>query len=55
MRDELVTREIVRRSGQQAVPQIDINWRIVVGFDRGKLANLLGIKHEKETLPSHRP
>jgi len=47
-RDERAAREIVRRSGQQAVPQIDINGRIVVGFDRGKLANLLGIRHEKE-------
>jgi len=47
-RDEQAAREIVRRSGQQAVPQIDINGRIVVGFDRGKLENLLGIRHEKE-------
>ena len=43
-RDERAAREIVRRSGQQAVPQIDINGRIVVGFDRAKLANLLGIR-----------
>jgi glutaredoxin-like YruB-family protein len=42
-RDEHAAREIVRRSGMQAVPQIDINGRIVVGFDRGKLATLLGI------------
>ena len=47
-RDERAAREIVRRSGQQAVPQIDVNGRIVVGFDRGKLANLLGIRQEKE-------
>lgn len=47
-RDERAAREIVRRSGQQAVPQTDINGRIVVGFDRGKLAALLGIKHETE-------
>jgi len=47
-RDERAAREIVRRSGQQAVPQIDVNGRIVVGFDRGKLANLLGITREKE-------
>lgn len=41
--DEQAAREIVRRSGQQAVPQIDINGRIVVGFDRMKLSGLLGI------------
>lgn len=51
-RDERAAREIVRRSGQQAVPQIDINGRIVVGFDRGKLATLLGIRHEKERTES---
>ena len=47
-RDDRAAREIVRRSGQQAVPQIDVNGRIVVGFDKGKLANLLGIRQEKE-------
>jgi glutaredoxin-like YruB-family protein len=51
-RDERAAREIVRRSGQQAVPQIDINGRIVVGFDRGKLAGLLGITSEKEKTES---
>jgi glutaredoxin-like YruB-family protein len=45
-RDRSAAREIVRRSGRQAVPQIDVNGRIVVGFDRGKLASLLGITHE---------
>ncbi|MBN2301757.1 MAG: glutaredoxin [Lentisphaerae bacterium] len=47
-RDERAAREIVRRSGQQAVPQIDINGRIVVGFDKGKLAGLLGITNKNE-------
>lgn len=47
-RDEQAAREIVRRSGQRAVPQIDINGRIVVGFDRAKLTALLGIKHANE-------
>lgn len=46
-RDERAAREIVRRSGQQAVPQIDINGRIVVGFDKSKLSALLGIKTER--------
>jgi glutaredoxin-like YruB-family protein len=51
-RDERAARDIARRSGQQAVPQIDINGRIVVGFDRGKLAGLLGITSEKEKTES---
>ncbi len=42
-RDERAARDIARRSGQQAVPQIDINGRIVVGFDQNKLNALLGI------------
>ena len=46
-RDERAAREIVRRSGQQAVPQIDINGRIVVGFDKSKLSAILGIKTER--------
>lgn len=46
-RDERAARDIVRRSGQQAVPQIDINGRIVVGFDKSKLSALLGIKKER--------
>lgn len=46
-RDEHAAREIARRSGQQAVPQIDINGRIVVGFDRNKLATLLNLQKER--------
>jgi len=46
-RDEHAAREITRRSGQQAVPQIDVNGRIVVGFDRARLASLLGIRNER--------
>lgn len=45
-RDAHAAREIVRRSGKQAVPQIDVNGRIVVGFDRPKLSSLLGIRHK---------
>lgn len=46
-RDERAARDIARRSGQQAVPQIDINGRIVVGFDKNKLAALLGIRENR--------
>lgn len=35
--------DMVRRSGQQGVPQADINGQLVVGFDRLKINSLLGI------------
>jgi len=35
--------ELVNRSGQQGVPQTDINGQIVVGFDKTKLSQLLEI------------
>jgi glutaredoxin-like YruB-family protein len=34
-------RDMVRKSGQQGVPQIWINNRAVVGFDRNKIEKLL--------------
>jgi glutaredoxin-like YruB-family protein len=36
--------EMVRRSGQQGVPQTDINGTIVVGFDKDKINRLLEIQ-----------
>lgn len=42
-RDEQAARELVRRSGQQGVPQTDINGQIVVGFNQQKLKELLEI------------
>ncbi|MCD6415117.1 MAG: thioredoxin family protein [Planctomycetes bacterium] len=46
-RDARAARQIARRSGQMAVPQTDINGRLVVGFDRVKLDTLLGIQSER--------
>ena len=43
-RDEKAAQELVRRSGQMAVPQTDIDGRIVVGFDKARLNSLLGIQ-----------
>ncbi|MCS6948831.1 MAG: glutaredoxin family protein [Armatimonadota bacterium] len=43
-RDPAAARDMVRRSGQQGVPVIDINGKIVVGFDRAKIDQLLGLK-----------
>ena len=42
-RDPVAARDMVRRSGQQGVPVIDIGGKIVVGFDRPKIDRYLGI------------
>jgi len=43
-RDATAARDMVRRSGQQGVPVIDIGGRIIVGFDKPKIDSLLHIK-----------
>lgn len=43
-RDTAAARDMVRRSGQQGVPVLDIGGKIVVGFDRPKIDRLLGLK-----------
>ncbi|MBI4762401.1 MAG: glutaredoxin family protein [Chloroflexota bacterium] len=43
-RDPAAARDMVRRSGQQGVPVIDIGGKIVVGFDRVKINKYLGIQ-----------
>jgi len=35
--------EMIKKSGQMGVPVIDINGRIIVGYDEGKLKKVLGI------------
>ncbi|OQX82887.1 MAG: hypothetical protein B6D53_03555 [Candidatus Omnitrophica bacterium 4484_49] len=45
-RDERAAQELVRKSGQMAVPQTDIDGKIVVSFDKVRLNSLLGIKNE---------
>jgi glutaredoxin-like YruB-family protein len=42
-RDQRAAEDLVRRSGQQGVPQTDINGSIVVGFNQPRLKELLGI------------
>ena len=42
-RDPAAARDMVRRSGQQGVPVIDIGGKVVVGFDRVKINKYLGI------------
>ncbi len=36
-------RELVRKTGQQGVPVIDVNGTIIIGFDRPHLARALGV------------
>ena len=36
--------EMVKKSGMMAVPVIDIDGNIVIGYDRKKLSELLGVK-----------
>lgn len=43
-RDPAAAREMVRKSGQQGVPVLDIDGRIVVGFDRARIDALLGLR-----------
>ena len=40
-RDPAAARDMVQRSGQRGVPVIDIGGKIVVGFDRAKIDQLL--------------
>jgi len=42
-RDQTAARDMLRRSGQQGVPVIDIGGKIIVGFDQPKIGKLLGI------------
>jgi glutaredoxin 3 len=42
-RDPAAARDMVRRSGQQGVPVIDIGGKIVVGFDRPKIDKYLSL------------
>jgi glutaredoxin-like YruB-family protein len=43
-RDENAAQEMVRRSGQQGVPQTSINGEMVIGFDKSKINRLLEIE-----------
>ncbi len=41
--DQAKAEELVRKSGQMAVPVIDIEGEIIVGFDREKIKKALGL------------
>ncbi len=42
--DPIMAEELVRKSGQQGVPQTEIDGEIIVGFDKGRINRLLGIQ-----------
>lgn len=42
--DQKGLQEMVQKSGQMGVPVIDIDEKIVVGFDQPRLSELLGVK-----------
>lgn len=42
-KDQKAAEAMVRKSGQQGVPQTDINGEIIVGFDKKRINELLGI------------
>jgi len=42
-KDQKIADDLVKRSGQQGVPQTEINGKIIVGFDQTKIDSMLGI------------
>jgi len=42
--DAAKRQRMIEKSGQMGVPVIEIGDEIVVGFDKGKLSELLGVK-----------
>jgi glutaredoxin len=42
--DKEALQDMLSKSGQTGVPVIDIDGRIIVGFDRSAIAEALGIK-----------
>jgi len=43
-KNKVAAQEMVKKSGQMGVPVIDIDGKIIVGFDEGKLKSALGLK-----------
>ena len=42
--DQKAAQEMIKKSGQQGVPVIDVDEEIIVGFDEDRLRSLLNIK-----------
>ena len=43
-KDKKAAEEMIKKSGQMGVPVIEIDGQIVIGFDKGKISELLKIK-----------
>lgn len=43
-KDQQKAQELVKRTGQQGVPQTDINGQFIIGFNKAKINELLGIQ-----------
>lgn len=41
--DEVAREDMIKRSGQYGVPVIDIDGKLVIGFDKGAISDLLGL------------
>ncbi|MDD5108452.1 MAG: glutaredoxin domain-containing protein [Candidatus Omnitrophica bacterium] len=41
--DKVAADEMVKKSGQMGVPVLDIDGQIVIGFDKDKIKQLLGL------------
>ena len=42
--DDVAQKEMIEKSGQRGVPVIDIDGKIVIGFDKKKIDEILGLK-----------
>lgn len=43
-KDQAAAEEMIKKSGQMGVPVLDIDGKIVVGFDKERIVKLLDIK-----------
>jgi glutaredoxin-like YruB-family protein len=43
-KDERAAQEMIEKSGQMGVPVIDIDGKIVIGFDKERIDELLNLK-----------
>lgn len=41
--NQMAAQEMIQKSGQLGVPVIEINGQIVIGFDKAKIKQLLGL------------
>ncbi|MFH1387017.1 MAG: glutaredoxin domain-containing protein [bacterium] len=42
-KNSVMAQEMIKKSGQMGVPVLDIDGQVVVGFDRGKIKQLLNL------------